>query len=324
MTTLPDQNTLDFAQSVLGTHEAVERLHARARDERAYTFRALTAARQQALHLSGFDVARHRYIILSDTHKGNRRPGSDEFIPNEQVYCHALTHYLDNDYRLVLNGDIEEGWKAGYGDIIDAYRDTAFALEREFAAKGDDYYVRIFGNHDIDWADPRFVKKYLDPFFGRPMRVHPGLVLGSRLFVVHGHQGDLCSDRLTWLSRRIIRHVWRPLQNLTSIHINRAAANHFIRDNRDRFISAWGRINHLLVIAGHTHRALMHPFQPPKNEDDCGLRHYVNDGCCVHTDGMTAIEIDQGAIRLVRWRTNDGVGRSVFGEYDLGQMLARL
>jgi len=32
---------------------------------------------------------------------------------------------------------------------------------------------------------------------------------------------------------------------------------------------------------------------------------YFNDGCCVHTNGITGIEIDRGEIRLVKWELSD-------------------
>jgi UDP-2,3-diacylglucosamine pyrophosphatase LpxH len=34
---------------------------------------------------------------------------------------------------------------------------------------------------------------------------------------------------------------------------------------------------------------------------------YFNDGCCVFEDGITAVEIDRGRIRLVKWEVSDSV-----------------
>ncbi|MBN1680136.1 MAG: hypothetical protein JW966_07580 [Anaerolineae bacterium] len=272
-----------------------------------------------------------------------------------------MDYYLNNDFRLVLNGDIEEGWKSSYSDIIEAYGDTAYHLERQFAQRGKDYYLRTYGNHDIDWANPAMVDAYLKPVIGQPVAVHSGVLLGDQMFITHGHQGDLGSDRNIWLSRRVVRHLWGPLQNMFLFKINRAAENSLIRRNRDKFLQQWGKANRLMVIAGHTHRPMLHPFPALKNlvqfssgnghntvpdlntlffpEDGVDpTMYYINDGCCVHSDGITGIEIDRGVIRLVKWATTTSIAgrngsgmcgisqivRSIFRSTDLETLLAAL
>jgi hypothetical protein len=48
-----------------------------------------------------------------------------------------------------------------------------------------------------------------------------------------------------------------------------------------------------MIICGHTHR----PKFSEKNE-----LPYFNTGCCIHTKGITGIEITNGEIMLVNWR----------------------
>ncbi len=331
--------------------------------ERDYTFEALNAARQQALRLTDDQLKHDRTIILSDVHKGDRQPGTDDFAHNEQVYCEALRYYLDHDYRLILNGDIEEGWKNNYADIIAAYESTAFALEREFALR--DRYVRIYGNHDQEWANPLFVQRTLTPVLGRPIRVYPAVFLGDRLFIVHGHQGELNADRRAWLSRRVVRYIWRPLQQAFGLNLNHASGDAAAYRDRDHYLFEWANAHRLLLVAGHTHRALLRPFflsdqfrliqdrlvrklsgtsdpylrdrlsstierlnrllqSPP--DDSNPATNYFNEGCCVHTDGLTGIEIEQGEVRLIRWKNSQpGVNpRHVVQSSDLGAILARL
>lgn len=315
----------------------------RQRRDRARTFAALTAVRQGALHITDYQLVRDRYVILSDTHKGTRKRGSDEFQRNETIYCEALDYYLDHDYRLVLNGDVEEGWKAPYNQILEAYADTAYRRERAFADRGDAYYIRTYGNHDIDWADPDRVETQLWPFFGRRIQVHPAVLLGDRIFITHGHQGDFHSDRLIWLARRVVRYLWRPLQRLLAVQWQRAAVNGWISSRRDYLLSAWAKTNHLLLIAGHTHRPILQlaetsDAEPPAENlkdgiDPAARLHYVNDGCCVHKRAITCVEIDRGEIRLVRWqaraqdtlaRITTAAERIIFQQNDLGVLLARL
>lgn len=347
--------------------------HPNRKTERDYTSDALTTARKHALRISDHQLKHERIIILSDVHKGDRKPGVDDFEHNEPVYCEALRYYLDNNYRLILNGDIEEGWKASYPAIIEAYESTAFALEREFARQ--DRYVRIYGNHDVEWANPQYVERYLKPALNYPVRVYPAALLGSRIFVVHGHQGDLHSDRRAWLSRRIVRYLWRPFQRTFGLTTNGTAGDTHIYQDRDHYLFEWANLNRLLLIAGHTHRAIFRPFF--MNEQFKVIRdqltnkmfgttdpdlqsgllnainrlnrllkslpdeqttrpnvqtNYLNEGCCVYTDGISGIEIDQGEIRLIQWKNSASdanprpstAERKVTQSSDLGAILARL
>ncbi|MDP5229720.1 MAG: serine/threonine protein phosphatase, partial [Cellulophaga sp.] len=63
--------------------------------------------------------------------------------------------------------------------------------------------------------------------------------------------------------------------------------------------------NYLLTIVGHTHR----PRFPQPNEIP-----FFNDGSCVHPRSITGIEIENGAICLIKWTietTEDGTLRVV-------------
>lgn len=67
---------------------------------------------------------------------------------------------------------------------------------------------------------------------------------------------------------------------------------------------------------------------------------YFNDGCCVHKDGITGIEIDRGTIRLVKWELSDtrcgneegrvrvahliGPERKIYQSGDIGRILSKI
>lgn len=360
------------------------------KNERDYTFESLNAARDKALHIADYQLESDRYIIFSDVHKGDRETGSDDFQRNEMIYCYALQYYLDHDYRLILNGDIEEGWEADYLAIIEAYESSAFRMEREFSRQGESHYIRIYGNHDLDWADPQKVKEHLAPVLG-PIQVYPAAFLGDRIFIAHGHQGDPHSDQGAGCSRLAVRHLWRPLQHFLGLMSNRAAENNLIRRDRDRLLYEWAKANRLLLIAGHTHRPMFQSFSktyqlklirdklieqlrstsdpyllfllPAAIEritriidasteelekdkeisriEDNPLPCYFNDGCCVHTNGITGVEIDQGEIRLVKWEVSDtycevgggtrrrpdlfaNIERKIYQSGGLGEILSRI
>ena len=115
------------------------------KSERDYTFESLNTARDKALHIADYQLESDRYIIFSDVHKGDRETGSDDFQRNEMIYCYALQYYLDHDYRLILNGDIEEGWEAEmtpdqqkhFADKIDADKQASGRKGRKPAETTD-------------------------------------------------------------------------------------------------------------------------------------------------------------------------------------------
>ena len=50
-----------------------------------------------------------------------------------------------------------------------------------------------------------------------------------------------------------------------------------------------------MILCGHTHNSRFpNVYEPP----------YFNDGCCVLPYAMTAIEIEKGKIKLVKWEIN--------------------
>ncbi|MBS1262043.1 MAG: hypothetical protein MAG453_01382 [Calditrichaeota bacterium] len=316
--------------------------------ERKRTFRRLDEAYANSLHVP-FDIKRDRYVIFSDLHLADRKRGIDDFARNEMIYCHALQHYYDTGFHLILNGDVEESWEARPRKIRSAYRDTVYEVERKFALKGEPWHIRTWGNHDDIWANSEKVRKHLWPELG-PVTVYPGVRLGDNLFVAHGHQGELLGDSGAWISEPAIRFFWRWLQRLTRWTSARAATNHLIRTRRAESLYQWARNRGQLFIAGHTHKS-MFGYLPEQNELINHMRRleatlasnpnpyearatiehlhktisrgkrcrrsgegrlpcYFNSGSCVHTNGITGIEIDRGGIRLVRWSLVETASRS--------------
>lgn len=284
-----------------------------------------------------------RYVIFSDVHMADRTPGVDDFVRNEMIYCHALQHYYDQGYNLILNGDIEEGWECKPRAIREAYFDTAYALERRFAIAGSPKHIRIYGNHDSLWENRVKVQKFLWPALGE-VTVFPGVRLGEHIFVTHGHQGDWLGDTISVVSHWSVRHGWRWLQRLTRLTNARAATQNLIRQKRDAILYQWALDKGILLVAGHTHRSMFGDVpesgylsqllehlekQLPQHsapyevmasidylhktlaqtkqgkESRESVPCYFNSGSCVHVNGITGIEIDRGEIRLTKWQLED-------------------
>lgn len=220
------------------------------------------------------DLHQGKYIIFSDQHKGNR-DGADDFLLAERAYNAALAYYYRLGHTLVVLGDVEELWEERIPTVLKAYAHT-FHLESRFHAAGR--YIRIWGNHDDDWQYPEEVKKHLDPLYtkqgGEPLRVPEGVrllvtdgdePLGT-IFMVHGHQGTLESDRFAALSKFFVRYFWRPFQRLTNFRSTTPADSWQLRETHNVAMYQWAASQEKLVlITGHTHRPV---FASKTHADD--------------------------------------------------------
>jgi predicted phosphodiesterase len=204
-----------------------------------------------------------KFIIFSDQHRGGRN-GADDFMRSERAYNAALGYYYHQGHTLVTLGDVEELWEERIPTVLQAYPHT-FWLESRFNADGR--YIRLWGNHDDDWQYPEQVQQHLDPLYtkegGEPLQVHEGVLLHVRdgekelgaIFLAHGHQGTLESDRIAPLSKFVVRHVWRPFQRLTNYKSTTAASSWSLRERHNVAMYRWAASKSCVVlITGHTHR----------------------------------------------------------------------
>ncbi|MGQ0601524.1 MAG: hypothetical protein ACT4QE_07490, partial [Anaerolineales bacterium] len=220
---------------------------------------ALDAALARSTHVTTFDVAADRLVIFSDHHRGARN-GADDFLRSERAYNAALAHYFELGHTLVVLGDAEELWEEFPAEVVKAYPHT-LGLEARFHSAGR--YLKLWGNHDDDWSFPDNVQLHLQPIFGGPVPVHESVSMHVRegetplgtMFLVHGHHGDTTSDRWAWLSRWVVRLIWRPLQRLTHISFNTPAKDWQLRERHNIALYRWAAYHtKIVLIAGHTHR----------------------------------------------------------------------
>ena len=225
-----------------------------------------------------------KFVIMSDCHRGTANWG-DNFAPNQHLFFAALNYYYKNGYSYIELGDGDELWEnRSMEQIVRAHSD-AFWLMSEFYKKNR--FLMIYGNHDI-------CKMKKDFFPG--LQVMEGVRLryecnGKELFLTHGHQGDLLNDTLWWLGRFLVRYVWRPLE-LFGLHDPTDAGKSYEKANRvEKKLEKWVEERQRILVTGHTHRSRM-----PKE-----LPGYFNTGSCVHPRCITALEISDGEIYLVKW-----------------------
>ena len=197
-----------------------------------------------------------KYAIISDTHMGDGGE-ADDFYLNEPALLHALDHYRQEDYTLILLGDIEEFWQFDLPAIRNKYESSVYAKIRAF---GEDRVHRIFGNHDFEWGgfqDPTKVinKKHGLADEALKMKDASGNV---RILFVHGHQGSIDSDKYSWFSRFFVR-VFRgiePLAKITGLYGHGAATKSPVASDYERTYYAWAKKRRVIVFCGHSHRAV--------------------------------------------------------------------
>jgi UDP-2,3-diacylglucosamine pyrophosphatase LpxH len=307
-----------------------------------------------------FNVETDKWVIFSDQHRGCR-DGADDFRQCEKAYNAALGYYFEKGYTLVILGDAEELWECSPKAVMKAYENT-LTLESQFHSRGR--YFRFYGNHDSDWMRDSVVRKHLHKHFRVDLKVHEsmrvrvnaaGIELGE-IFMAHGHQGTLESDKFSFISRIAVRYGWGFIQRTFKIHSTTPATDFELRQEHNIAMYKWVENKpNTILIAGHTHRPVfvsknrlaelqdelnetlakieaagpnvpselieraaeiraqvessrVQEFAHPSGEAAIQQSRacYFNTGCCSYSDGdVTALEIADGAIKLVRWPDND-------------------
>ena len=263
-----------------------------------------------------------RIVIMSDCHRGD---GSyaDNFAHNQYLFFAALTQYYHHKYTYIELGDGDELWENNsISKPLEVY-DHIFWLLSKFYK--DSRFYMMFGNHDIVKGkkngsfESRFVYCEDEPggvcrWIFPGIQFYEGLVLRHtdrdlKLFLLHGHQADFFNDRLWWLSCFLVRFLWKPLELLGVKNPTSAATNPKRKKSVERKLMRWVEKENQPLIAGHTHRSVF-----PKPGETC----YFNDGSCVHPRYITALEIADGNIRLVKWSYKTKLDGTVYvGRDDL-------
>lgn len=245
-----------------------------------------------------------KFIFFSDCHRGDNS-WTDDFADNQSLLFHALDHYYKNGFTYIEIGDGDELWENKRFEVIRQQHSDLFWLMSKFH-EGKRLYL-IWGNHDIERKNKKRVENTLYQYYDerekkdkslfKNIEVHEGLVLrhsvtNNKIFLVHGHQGDLLSDSFWWFSRFLVRHLWRHLQLLGVRDPTSPAQNFKKQVEVEKNIIDWVKAKNQMLIAGHTHR----PMFPIEGEPP-----YFNDGSCVHPRCVTGIEIQNNEIMLIKW-----------------------
>ncbi len=89
-----------------------------------------------------------------------------------------------------------------------------------------------------------------------------------------------------------LKFFWRFLHGFGIRNPSSPIKNVSKRHKIEKNFNKWIKKNKMMLICGHTHR-----FKYPKDKE----LPYFNSGCCVYPTFITAIELTEGQVQLVRW-----------------------
>lgn len=241
-----------------------------------------------------------KLVLISDCHRGDGE-NSDNYMKNQNIACYALSRYYEAGFAYLELGDGDDLWETRRFSDIAATHGSSLEWLKRFYESGR--LTMLCGNHDLCKCNPRWVKKHMAAYErkGEVVPLFPGLQIHeavalrygqAELLLLHGHQVDPLNCEFWRLARFLVRYVWRPLELVGIKDPGSARYNPKKKKKVETKLSDWAYANGVPIIAGHTHRSAF----PGETETP-----YFNDGSCVHPRCITAIEIENGGIALVKW-----------------------
>ena len=206
-----------------------------------------------------FSTSTQNFIVFSDQHKGAKNK-ADDFAVCEKNYVFDLDYYFTKGFYFVNLGDGEELWE---NNIFAVKKHNRPSFEKEKLFVEQKRFLKIFGNHDLYWANDPLAGLQLESIYGKKIPIYEGCILTAtinerafQVYLTHGHQGDLQSDG-NWFSKFFVANIWGPLQGLLDINPNTPAYNNQLKSLHNGLMYDWSSVQkNLLVITGHTHQAV--------------------------------------------------------------------
>jgi UDP-2,3-diacylglucosamine pyrophosphatase LpxH len=204
----------------------------------------------KALETSG-----EKYVIVSDLHMGDGGR-ADDFRNNKDTMKRALEYYKENNFKLILLGDIEELWQFDMTQIENKYEEDIYEKIRAF---DKDNVFRVFGNHDFDWNLKDPIRKDSANNWAVEALKMKDKNGKETILLVHGHQGSTESDKNSWISRIFVRRVWKPIEPLVvkiGLYGHPSATKSQVAKNYEKILYSWAKKKKIILICGHSHRAI--------------------------------------------------------------------
>lgn len=203
-----------------------------------------------------FNLNEDKFVVLSDQHKGAKN-GFDDFADNENNYLAALDYYYQNGYFYINLGDSEELWE---NTLPPVKKNNTASFAKESLFLQENRFIKIFGNHDLYWANDPFAPLELREIYGQEVKIYEGVILQTtindkpfEIYLTHGHQGDLQSDG-NWFSKWFVSNVWAKIQAYLEINPNTPAYDTQLKTEHNQMMYQWSSDNNMALITGHTHQ----------------------------------------------------------------------
>jgi predicted phosphodiesterase len=338
-----------------------ERVHQRL----SYLLKEINAGNKSLGPTLCINSSTDKIIVMSDLHKGSGNDADDfktaepnytaacyYYLQNEFTYI-ALGDieelWENNIIQVVANNENTIALEKAFLDKDRFYKvignhDLFWRNTPFFAAKWlKQMYGKIISVHEGLLLKATIGNKTLD------------------IFLTHGHQGDKTSDGNKF-SKWFVANVWSKVQAFLDINPNTPAQDFLLRDKHNKMMYDWStEQQNTILITGHTHKPvfasqnhiekLQQDIAKAKEENNTALLEklnlelikkmqeyisaepfslkkpsYFNTGCCCFSDGdITAVEIENNCIRLVKWgTTNKETDRYVLQEINLMELVKEL
>ena len=279
-------------------------------------------------------------MIFSDLHMGDGT-AKDDFRQNSEIFKASIKgYYLNRDFNLILNGDVEELQRFSLSKIRKKW-DEIYEIFKQFNDRQQ--LFKLIGNHDLALCLPQ---KHESEFM-----IHHSLTLQSKfgdLLIFHGHQASMTYRKLNKLVGYTLRYLANPLR-IKNYSVSHDSRKQYTIEKRVYHHASFRK--HLSII-GHTHRPLFESLTKAERlkyriEQLC--RKYVkanaeakkpikkmikshkkelrkifanqnainfhsniyhsifhipclfNSGCVIGKRGMTCLEIEDNKVALVHW-----------------------
>ena len=116
-----------------------------------------------------------KFILFSDCHRGDNS-FADDFANNRNIYFHALKHYYAEGFEYCEIGDGDELWEnLSFEPIFEAHKNV-YKLMQLFHKENELHM--IWGNHDMVYQNPNYVKKHLTTYFDKVLGIEVDLFPG--------------------------------------------------------------------------------------------------------------------------------------------------
>lgn len=312
--------------------------------------------------LISFDIDHDKFIIFSDQHKGAKDGADDFMLCEPNYLSALDHYNANNFFFISLGDSDElweNRWPSVRKNNTASFELEKKFIERNafikiFGNHDLAWSTDITTGFEMEKIYDQKISVYEGLILQSKIKGH-----SFSIFLTHGHQGDAQSDG-NWFSKFFVAHIWAPLQAFLKVNPNTPAYNATKKTLHNRIMYEWSaKQKNTLLITGHTHQPVFESLthlerlyrslleaQEKKDTDkteeikkEIKLREpqftsvspdylkmkptYFNSGCCCFSDGdITGLEIENGAIRLIKWTlVDDQPKRCVLEETSLKGLL---